>query len=322
MNSKLSPLNQSRQVTLEVVVNLLEVSNNGELRIVAKGDDELVDRQSEDTELGGAPVVQFHGALLELCLLVERVPAEVDPAVAEVSDKLVACSRNVAQEGSLEDADEGDDLHNPGRGDVVGADDRGDAVGVARKGVARVVNVAREVNAGTGGDLSQEGKHGNAAVLELDVSEAVEAFLVGVAQLSEGIEEAEGGLDSEFVLEGVRELGARRSLLRGRGKGSSRGEDGGGDGDLHVCGNSTTRNCEHSRGPKLQKIFCENSGATLGHDSTACNVGIHAEVARMFEAATTIFMLVVPQQEQRIVSIERGDPTCESKDSREVWGNA
>ena len=45
-------------------------------------------------------------------------------------------------------------------------------------------------------------------------------------------------------------------------------------------------------------------------------------LAGRIEAATTIFMLVVPQQEQRIVSIERGDPTCESKDSREVWGNA
>jgi hypothetical protein len=92
--------------------------------------------------------------------------------------------------------------------------------------VAAPVDVPGEVEAGAGGDLAEEGKLGDLAVLELDVAEAVEGLLVGPVEEAEGIVELEGGLGAELALEG----------REGRGGpgGRSRGEGGGG-GDEEEC---------------------------------------------------------------------------------------
>jgi hypothetical protein len=80
------------------------------------------------------------------------------------------------------------------------------------------------VDTGTGDDVAQEGKLGDASVLYLDVMEAVESLLVGAIKQAKGIEEAERGLGSELGLEGVE---GRGSLGRRRGKGSGRSRKGG-----------------------------------------------------------------------------------------------
>merc|ERR1719287_89946 len=212
--------------------DLLQVSDDGEVRVVAEGDDLLVDHEAEDAKHGRAAVVELDGALGELGLLVEGVPAEVNVAVVEVAHELVAGSRDIAHEGALQHANEGDQLHEAGSGDGVWANEGGNAVGEGVEGVAGVVNVAGEVEPGTGGDLAQEGKLGDAAVLDLDVTETVEALLGAVTvEHAEGVVEPERGLGAELVLEGA---DGRGGLGRGGGgEGGGRADEGGEDGRLH-----------------------------------------------------------------------------------------
>jgi len=130
---------------------------------------------------------------------------------------------NLTHESTLEDTNEGDDLHDSGSGDVVGAEDGGDTVGEVRELVTRRVNVSWKVDSGAGDNLSEEGKHTDTSVLDLNVTEAIESFLVNIsAQKTEGIKESKRGLSSEFFLEGL-QGGSGGSLLGGRGKGGSAG---------------------------------------------------------------------------------------------------
>ena len=182
--------------------NLRHVADEGKVGVVADLHDLLVDHEAEDAELGGTAVVELDGALGDLLLLGEGVPAEVDVAVAEVADELVAGSGDVLHDGDLEEADEGDHLADALEGDGVGAAEGGKAIGEGVEGVTGVVDVSGKVDAGAGDDVTEEGKHGDAAVLDLDVTEAVEALLVGTVEEAEGVEETKGGLDAELSLEG------------------------------------------------------------------------------------------------------------------------
>ena len=213
--------------------HLGEVSNDGKLGVVSEGDNLLVDHQAEDAEHGGTAVVELDRALGELGLLIKVIPAEVDVSVAEVADVLVSGSRNIAHEADLQPADEGDDLALALEGDGVGADEGGDAVGVGVEGVSRVVDVSGKVESGAGHDLAQEGELGDASVLDLDVTEAVEALLGDVAgEHAEGIEESERGLDAELVLEGADGRGGLGHW--GGGESGGGADEGGDDGRLHV----------------------------------------------------------------------------------------
>mmetsp|Transcript_28958 Transcript_28958/g.63796 ORF Transcript_28958/g.63796 Transcript_28958/m.63796 type:complete len:93 (-) Transcript_28958:44-322(-) len=87
------------------------------------------------------------------------------------------------------------------------------------------------MDSGTGEDVTEEGKLGDTAVLDLDVTETVETLLVDVAvEKAEGIEESKRGLDTKFTLEGVEGGGGLANL--GRGEGGGRTGKKGGDGKL------------------------------------------------------------------------------------------
>jgi len=118
------------------------VADDREVRVVSEWDDQLVDHKSEDTHHSGTAVVELDGTLLELGLLVKAIPAEVDVAVTEVTNELVAGTWDGLHERALEDANERNDLHNTGSGDVVRAEDGGDTVGVGVEAVSSVVDVA------------------------------------------------------------------------------------------------------------------------------------------------------------------------------------
>mmetsp|Transcript_28957 Transcript_28957/g.63792 ORF Transcript_28957/g.63792 Transcript_28957/m.63792 type:complete len:106 (-) Transcript_28957:17-334(-) len=100
------------------------------------------------------------------------------------------------------------------------------------------------MDSGTGEDVTEEGKLGDTAVLDLDVTETVETLLVDVAvEKAEGIEESKRGLDSKLVLEGVEGGGLDRTLL-GRGEGGGGGDKGGEYGKLHLEDCLRSKNCE------------------------------------------------------------------------------
>ncbi|KAL7546552.1 hypothetical protein ACHAWF_009881 [Thalassiosira exigua] len=193
----------------------------------------FVDHKAEDAHHGSAAVVELDSALLELGLLIEGVPAEVDVAVAEVTNELSGGSTvsGVLHDEELKEANEDKHLASSGSRDGVGAADGRETVGVGVEGVSSPVDGSGEVVSGAGGDLAKEGKLGDAAVLDLNVTEAVESLLVGIVKEAEGIVEAERGLGAELALEGVEGGGGLAG--GGRGEGGGRGDGGGEDDRLH-----------------------------------------------------------------------------------------
>ena len=164
-----------------------------------EGDAELlVDHEGEDAHHGGTALVELDGALVELGLLVEGVPAEVDGTVAEVADELTGLGAvgGVLHDEGLEEADEGEELEEACSRDVLEGLEAGGDVGEAE--ALAVGDGAGEADAGGGGEVSGDGEHGDAAVLDLDVTEAVEVGLITVGDEAEGIVEAERGLGSEL----------------------------------------------------------------------------------------------------------------------------
>mmetsp|Transcript_43718 Transcript_43718/g.91931 ORF Transcript_43718/g.91931 Transcript_43718/m.91931 type:complete len:246 (-) Transcript_43718:11-748(-) len=213
--------------------HLDKVSNDGEVRVVAKGNNLLMDHESKDTHHGGTAVVELNGTLGELGLLIKVIPSEVNVSVTEVTNVLVSSSRNITHEGALQPSDEGKDLDKSSSGDGVRSEEGGNTVGERVKGVSGVVDGSGEVDSSTGHDLSKEGKLSDTAVLDLDVTKAVETFLGAVSrEHAEGIVESKRRLGTELILEGV-ELGGG---LAGLGGGESGGgaDKGGDDGGLHV----------------------------------------------------------------------------------------
>ena len=106
----------------------------------------------------------------------------------------------ILHDEKLKKANEKDDLSEAGLGDGVRAGDGGKTIGEGVEGVTGEVDVAGKVDAGAGDDLAEEGKLGDTAVLELDVTKALEAGLVGIVEEAEGIVEAEGLLGTELLL--------------------------------------------------------------------------------------------------------------------------
>jgi hypothetical protein len=211
---------------------LLKVTNDGKIGVVSKGNDLLVNHKSENSHHGGTAVVKLDGTLLKLGLLIKVIPAEVNVSVTEVTDVLVSSSGNITHEGALKDSNEGNDLNKSGSGDGVGAEEGGNTVGEGVEGVSSVVDGSGKVDSGTGHNLSKEGKLSNTSVLDLNVTETVEALLGAVSRKhTEGIEESKRRLGTELVLEGTKRGGGLASL--GRGEGGSAGDKGGNDGGLH-----------------------------------------------------------------------------------------
>jgi hypothetical protein len=191
--------------------------------------------KSKDSQLGSTSVVQLDGTLGELLLFVEGVPSEVNVSVAEVTNELVSGSWNILHHGALKDSDESNQLHKSSSRDGVGAEKGGNTIRVGVERVTRIVNVSWKVDSGAGDNLAEEGKHADTAVLDLDVTKAVESLLGLTVELSERIVESERSLGTELVLEGHGHSGGLGGLL-GRSEGSSRGEEGGDDNRLHFGG--------------------------------------------------------------------------------------
>ena len=207
-----------------MTLHLLEVANDWEVGIITKRDDLLMDHKSKNSHHGGTAVVELDGALGKLGLFIKVIPSEVNVAVAEVSNVLVSGSGNITHEGAFQNTNGGNHLDKSGGGDGVGAEEGGNTVGEGVEGVSSVVDGSWKVDSGTGHDLAQEGKLSDTSVLDLDVSEAVEALLGAVTrEHAEGIEESKRRLGTKLILEGGQRGG-------GLGDGGRREGGGGGDG--------------------------------------------------------------------------------------------
>jgi len=165
-----------------------------------EGDAELlVDHEGKDAHHGGTALVELDGALVELGLLVEGVPPEVDEAVAEVANEFASLGAvgGVLHHEGLEEADEGEGLEEAGSRDVLEGLEAGGDVGEVDALAGG--DGAREADTGGGGEVTGDSEHGNAAVLDLDVTETVEVGLITIGDEAKGIVEAKGGLGSELL---------------------------------------------------------------------------------------------------------------------------
>jgi hypothetical protein len=194
-----------------------------DLQIRDKGDAKLlVDHQGKDAHLCSTALIKLDGVLLELGVLIESVPAKINESIAEVTDKIVLTS-GILHEEELEGANEGDDLCKAGCGNGSERIEAGGNVGELKAGVA---NITRETDSGLSDKVSNDGKHADTSMLDLNVTKTIELLLVSISDQSEGIKEAKRRLGTEFVLEGhLESRGGLASL--GRGECGGTGEQGG-----------------------------------------------------------------------------------------------
>mmetsp|Transcript_11605 Transcript_11605/g.24199 ORF Transcript_11605/g.24199 Transcript_11605/m.24199 type:complete len:205 (-) Transcript_11605:195-809(-) len=175
----------------------LELANNGD-----RATKLLMNHEAKDAHHGSTAIVQLNGTLGQLGLLIKSVPTKVKGTIAEVTGEL-ALSSHILHDGKLQDANKGNNLQESSLGDGVRARDGSPAIGEGIKGVSSVVNVSGQVDAVAGHNLTKEGKLRNAAVLDLDVTEAIEPLLVSIGEHTKGIEESKGGLGTELGIEGL-----------------------------------------------------------------------------------------------------------------------
>jgi len=188
----------------------------------------LVNHQGKDAHHGGTAVVKLDGALAELGLLIEGVPSVVDGSVTEVTNEL-GLSGQVTHDRGLKNTNEEKELNKTsGRDGLEGSESVGDGL----EGGSTVVDGSGETDTGFLDKVSNNGKHGDTAVLQLNKSKAVELLLVTIGNKSEGIEESQRRLGTKLVLEGLDGGGGAGSGLGNKGR--SGGEDRGGDNRLHL----------------------------------------------------------------------------------------
>ena len=142
----------------------------------------LSDHVSDDSEHGGASVVQLSVELAGLLLGVLDVGSEV-------SDAVISVVLGGGHPGDLDEGADGEDLDEAGRGDGKEAADSGGDVRELE--VVGRRNVSVKDNVVVVDDRSEGGNHGNAAVLALDGPAALEGLGLAVKP-SERVVDAKG----------------------------------------------------------------------------------------------------------------------------------
>mmetsp|Transcript_17348 Transcript_17348/g.22555 ORF Transcript_17348/g.22555 Transcript_17348/m.22555 type:complete len:222 (+) Transcript_17348:116-781(+) len=188
----------------------------------------VVDHKSQHTHLGSTALVQFNSTLGHLCFLIKRVPTEVDGTVTEVTNEFVFAS-NILHDGEFKETGEGKNLK--------GAGNRNGSTGIPARSQVRELgsvhgDVTRKVDTGLVDQVSNNTKHADTSMLDLNETKTVELFLVAVSNKTKGIKETKRTLGTNLFCKG-REGHGGRSFLRNRGKGSGGGEEGGENGRLH-----------------------------------------------------------------------------------------
>jgi hypothetical protein len=213
--------------------NLMKVSDNWKVWVISKRNDEFVHHQSKDSHLGSTSVVELDSTLGKLFFFGEGIPSEVNVSVTEITNKFVSSSWNILHEGTFQNSNEGNNLHDSGGWNGIRSKDGGNSVRVGVEGVTSIVDVSWKVDSGASDNLAEESKLADTAVLDFNVSEAFESGLVFSTELSERIEEAKRWLSTKFVLKC--HVGGNRGLGLGSwGKGRSRCKERCEDCELHT----------------------------------------------------------------------------------------
>ena len=144
----------------------------------------FVDHKGQDSHHGSSALVQFNGTLLELGGFIKGVPAVVDGTVTEVTNEF-GISLDVTHD-HFQKEDKANDLAPAFLGDSgQGTKSAGD-IG---KGCAGVVNVTGQTDSGGSDQVTNNGQHGDAAVLEFDFPKTFETGGASIVQQTQRIVE-------------------------------------------------------------------------------------------------------------------------------------
>lgn len=108
---------------------------------------------------------------------------------SHTSGEFVASAFHVLHDEKLEPSHKKDDFPEAVIVNGFGSKESSNSVRVVFKTISGFGDGCIKVNSIASCDLSQEAKHANAAVLQFDVSKALELFLVCIGNQSKGIEE-------------------------------------------------------------------------------------------------------------------------------------
>lgn len=171
-------------------------------------------------------LVQLDGSLAELGGFVKGVPAKVNVVVTQVTREFTA--DKVTHDKDLEETNKGEKLELACVRDHFKT---GVSVGnISELGSAQV-DASRKTDTGFLDKETNNGKHGNTSVLDLNQTKAVELGLVTIGDESQRIPESKGKGGTDVSLEAVQ--GGRTGGVLGRSEGSGGGKGGGKDSELH-----------------------------------------------------------------------------------------
>ena len=147
-------------------------------------------------------------------LTIEAVPSKVEEVVTEVTNEF--SSGDVLHDGKLQETNEKGNLKGTGNRDG----ERGiPSVSEVGELGSVIGDVSGKVDSGGVDEVSDNSQHADTSVLDLDVSEAVELFLITIGNKSKGIEESKRSLGTELVFERSHRGGLDGLLGRSEGSG-------------------------------------------------------------------------------------------------------
>mmetsp|Transcript_14173 Transcript_14173/g.21376 ORF Transcript_14173/g.21376 Transcript_14173/m.21376 type:complete len:212 (-) Transcript_14173:43-678(-) len=162
------------------------------------GDTKLfVNHKPKNTHLCRTSVIKLNRPLLQLGRIIKLVPSKVKLSITEITDELRLVIQPIGI--AIHDLRHGKESHHLRQ--------NGLAIIARSKSLPRsessrnIRGKVGETVSTRGGEVSHDGEHGNASMLQFDETKAIESFLVGIIEHSEWIEESEGGLSSEFGVE-------------------------------------------------------------------------------------------------------------------------
>lgn len=146
------------------------------------------------------------------------------------------CQGPYLHDGDFQETDEGQNLEGTGDRDIEGSFPARSKI---RELGSRVVNIAREIDTGLVDEETNNTKHANASMLQLNVTKTLKLGLIGAVEETKRIPKSKGLLNTNLIFKGGK---GRRSggLLRG-GKGGGGGKERGDNGELHLDKRANSR---------------------------------------------------------------------------------
>ena len=169
----------------------------------------------------------------------------------------------IPHDGNLKESNERNNLDDTFLWDRVGSSNGTKSNTEVREFVARGINVSGQEDTEASGDLSQESKHTDTAMLDLNFPQLVESALVGIGNQTQGIEETKRRLGTQFGFERHVE-GGRGRLLLGRSESSGGGNEGGENSRLHgeiweFCDDGWNRTQKQTQGERTGGRYLQHT---------------------------------------------------------------